>query len=101
MIRADSGFCRDDLKSWCEESGVQYVLGLASNERLAVQIAPEMKLAKRKAKRTGKPARVFADFRYRTRKSCELHRIRRRRFRLSQAAIFRLICVMGRPFAST
>ena len=74
VIRADSGFCRDDLMSWCEESGVQYVLGLASNERLAVQIAPEMKLAKRKVKRTGKPARVFADFRYRTRKSWSVER---------------------------
>jgi hypothetical protein len=74
VIRADSGFCRDDLMSWCEENGVQYVLGLASNERLAVQIAPEMKLAKRKAKRTGNPARVFADFRYRTRKSWSVER---------------------------
>jgi len=74
VIRADSGFCRDDLMSWCEEHGVQYVLGLAGNERLAVQIAPEMKLAQRKAKRTGKPARVFADFRYRTRKSWSVER---------------------------
>ncbi len=74
VIRADSGFCRDDLMSWCEESGVQYVLGMAGNERLAVQIAPEMKLAKRKVKRTGKPARVFADFRYRTRKSWSVER---------------------------
>ena len=69
VIRADSGFCRDDLMSWCEENGVQYVLGMASNKRLAARIAPEMKAATRKAKRTGKPARVFADFRYRTRKS--------------------------------
>jgi hypothetical protein len=74
VIRADSGFCRDDLMSWCEENGVQYVLGLAGNERLAVQIAPEMKLAKRKAKRTGRPARVFADFSYRTRKSWSAER---------------------------
>jgi hypothetical protein len=74
VIRADSGFCRDDLMAWCEENGVQYVLGLAGNERLAVQIAPEMKLAKRKAKRTGRPARVFADFSYRTRKSWSAER---------------------------
>ena len=74
VIRADSGFCRDDLMSWCEENGVQYVLGLAGNERLTARIAPEMKLATRKAKRTGKPARVFADFRYRTRKSWSAER---------------------------
>ena len=74
VIRADSGFCRDDLMSWCEEHGVQYVLGLAGNERLTARIAPEMKLATRKAKRTGKPARVFGDFRYRTRKSWSAER---------------------------
>ena len=74
VIRADSGFCRDDLMSWCEEHGVQYVLGLAGNERLTARIAPEMKLATRKAKRTGRPARVFADFRYRTRKSWSAER---------------------------
>ena len=69
VIRADSGFCRDDLMTWCEENGVQYVLGLAGNARLVSQIASEMKAAERKAKRTGQPARVFADFHYRTRKS--------------------------------
>jgi hypothetical protein len=74
VIRADSGFCRDDLMNWCEENGVQFVLGMASNERLVMKIAPEMKAAMRKAKRTGKPARVFADFRYRTRKSWSAER---------------------------
>ncbi len=28
---ADSGFCRDDLMSGCEDNNVQYVLGLAGN----------------------------------------------------------------------
>ena len=69
VIRADSGFCRNDLMTWCEANNVQYVLGLAGNERLTARIAPEMKVAERKAKRTGQPARVFADFQYRTRKS--------------------------------
>ena len=69
VIRADSGFCRDDLMTWCEANNVQYVLGLAGNSRLARRIAPEMRKARRRAKRTGLPARVFADFAYRTRKS--------------------------------
>jgi hypothetical protein len=69
VIRADSGFCRDDLMSWCESNGVQYVLGMAGNARLVAKIAPEMKAAKRKAARTGQPARVFADFSWRTRQS--------------------------------
>lgn len=74
VIRADSGFCRDDLMAWCEKNGVQYVLGLAGNERLVANIAPELKAAERKAKRTGQPARVFAEFRYRTRKSWSAER---------------------------
>lgn len=69
VIRADSGFCRDDLMTWCEANDVQYVLGLAGNRRLVAKIAPEMRTACRKAKRTGQPARVFADFAYRTRRS--------------------------------
>src|SRR5258707_3317014 len=69
VIRADSGFCRDDLMIWCESNGVQYVLGLAGNSRLKARLAPEMRTAKRTSKRTGQPAREFADFAYRTRRS--------------------------------
>ena len=69
VIRADSGFCRDDLMSWCENNNVKYVLGLAGNGRLRRKLAPEMRRARRKAKRSGRPARVFADFDYRTLKS--------------------------------
>ena len=74
VIRADSGFCRDDLMTWCEANGVQYVLGMAGNERLLARIKPEMKAAERKAKRTGQAARVFTDFQYRTRKSWSAER---------------------------
>jgi hypothetical protein len=69
VIRADSGFCRDDLMTWCEENGVKYLLGLAGNSRLAKRIARESRKARLKSRRTGKPARVFADFEYRTRES--------------------------------
>jgi hypothetical protein len=74
IIRADSGFCRDDLMTWCDKNRVQYVLGLAGNERLIAKIAPELKAAARKAKRTGQPARVYADFVWRTRKSWSAER---------------------------
>ena len=33
ILRADSGFRRDELLSWCEENKVDYVFGLARNER--------------------------------------------------------------------
>jgi len=66
IIRADSGFCRDDLKVWCENNGIDYVLGLAKNERLKKAIAEEMKQAEALFGQTQRPARVFKDFRYQT-----------------------------------
>lgn len=69
IVRADSGFARDDLMTWCEANGVEYVLGLAKNKRLVPEISQEMKQARQECERTGRPARVFRDFTYRTRKS--------------------------------
>ena len=39
LLRADSGFARDELMAWCEANGVDYVFGLARNERLVGAIA--------------------------------------------------------------
>ena len=38
-IRADSGFCRDEIMTWCEANDVDFVLGLAKNNRLNNAIA--------------------------------------------------------------
>jgi hypothetical protein len=40
-LRADSGFCRDALMTWCEAHAVDYVFGLAKNARLAALIPDE------------------------------------------------------------
>ena len=69
IVRADSGFCREELMAWCEQHQVDYVLGLARNERLRKKISRELQQAKQQHQQTGKPARVFRQFRYRTRKS--------------------------------
>ncbi len=69
IVRADSGFCRDDLLTWCAEKSVDYVIGLAKNARLRKEIAEEMTQAEAMFGSTGRPARVFKDFRYRTWKS--------------------------------
>jgi hypothetical protein len=69
VLRADSGFCREELMGWCEQQHVEYVLGLARNERLLHSIGPEMRQAQQQCKETGKPARVFTAFDYRTHKS--------------------------------
>ncbi len=69
VLRADSGFCREELLAWCETHRVDYVLGLARNSRLRRKMASAMRLAKQEHRRTGKAARVFTEFFYRTRKS--------------------------------
>ena len=66
IVRGDSGFCRDNLMSWCERNRVDYVLGLAKNNRLLAEIAPELQEAQENFAATGVAARVFRDFRYRT-----------------------------------
>jgi len=69
ILRADSGFCREELMTWCEQHGVDYVFGLARNRRLQRKIGRGMRQARQHHQRTGQAARVFVEFRYRTRKS--------------------------------
>jgi len=66
LLRADSGFAREALMVWCEQHGVDYVLGLARNSRLVGEVAAELTAAKAEAEQSGKAARCFKDFRYRT-----------------------------------
>jgi len=65
-VRADSGFCREELMKWCEDNGVCYVIGFARNERLRRLIEPQMQQAVQMHKQTGKPARAFTEFSYQT-----------------------------------
>jgi Transposase DDE domain group 1 len=69
VLRADSGFARDDLMTWCEANGVDFLLGLAKNERLAAEIAPELELVAAKSRCTGRPERRFRSFKWTTRES--------------------------------
>src|SRR5882672_668673 len=65
-LRADSGFANDPLMAWCEANRVDYVFGLARNVRLQAVLAEPLAEAERLCLASGKPARVFHDFRYRT-----------------------------------
>jgi hypothetical protein len=66
VIRADSAFSRDDIMSWCEEKGVDFVLGLARNPRLERSIESEMEQARAESTRTSLPFRSYKDFEYQT-----------------------------------
>ena len=65
-IRADSGFCRDAILSWCEAEKVGYVIGLARNARLEKEVEDEMTQAKAEAERTRIPVRSYKELVYAT-----------------------------------
>jgi hypothetical protein len=65
-LRADSGFCRDALMTWCETHAVDYVFGLAKNARLIALIPDELAAAAATCAATRRPARVFAERTYQT-----------------------------------
>jgi hypothetical protein len=65
-LRGDSGFCREELMSWCEGHRVDYVLGLARNPRLRALVAEALAQAAREWERTRQPARLFVEFSYET-----------------------------------
>jgi len=69
IVRGDSGFCREPLMRWCAENCVDYVFGLAKNARLQRILGQELHEAKMQFEATGRPARVFKEFTYQTRKS--------------------------------
>ena len=73
VIRGDSGFCRDQIMSWCESNKVDFVLGLAKNARLKGALGKELHQAQELFRETGKASRVFKDFQYKTKNSwsCE------------------------------
>jgi hypothetical protein len=66
LLRADSGFARDELMAWCEANGIDYVFGLARNERLVGAIAEDLATAEAQSLARGGAARRFADFFWRT-----------------------------------
>jgi len=71
IVRADSGFCREELMAWCESQQpvVYYCLGLARNSRLRELIDEKFARVRESAILCGGVARSFTEFHYRTLKS--------------------------------
>jgi hypothetical protein len=71
IVRADSGFAREEIFAWCEEHGVYYCLGLARNERLQAQLATAFAALHQQieAQEVALPCRQFVEFAYQTRTS--------------------------------
>lgn len=69
ILRADSGFAREKLMSWSEDNGVDYVFGLAKNQRLKKMIERDMEQAQRIYKEEGIANRRYKDLEYQTLKT--------------------------------
>ena len=66
ILRADSGYCRDELMSWCEKANVYYVFGLQKNAVLEAKLRGSLRKAKRLLdQQQNQSQRVYKDFRYR------------------------------------
>ncbi len=66
LVRGDSGFARDHLMAWCEQNGVDYVIGLARNRRLEAALEPAFEQVEALCVASGEPERTYAELRYRT-----------------------------------
>lgn len=66
ILRGDSGFCRDEIMTWCEANRVDYIFGLARNTRLEASLAPALNAARVWQALTGCAQRAFMDFTYQT-----------------------------------
>jgi hypothetical protein len=65
-IRGDSGFCREEILGWCEARGVDYVIGLAKNERLIAQSQYFLGAAQCAFASSGESEREYGELCYRT-----------------------------------
>jgi hypothetical protein len=67
----DAAFCRDALMAWYEVQlpKIDYAFGLARNTRLGKIVGAPMHQARTLHQTTGKAARVFTEFQYKTRTS--------------------------------
>src|ERR1700746_142323 len=54
LLRADSGFAREELMAWSEANGVHFLFGLAKTDRLTSEIKAELEQAAAQSRRTGK-----------------------------------------------
>jgi hypothetical protein len=67
ILRGDSGFCSNELMTWCEQQDrVEYVVGMARNQRVEGLIAGPLAAAKLQFEATQVPARIFVEFQHET-----------------------------------
>jgi len=63
-FRGDSGFCRWRMLAWCERHDVDYIVGLARNDRLQAKIENHAHMAELSYKESREKVRWFTDLQY-------------------------------------
>jgi hypothetical protein len=67
ILRGDSGFCSNELMAWCEQQDrVEYVVGMARNQRVEGLLAGPLAEAKQQFEATQQAARIFIEFEHET-----------------------------------
>lgn len=70
ILRGDSGFCSNALLDWCEQNAVDFVVGVARNQRLTKLIEVQLAEAKQQFEAPANPARqaarIFVEFEHQT-----------------------------------
>jgi hypothetical protein len=64
IFRGDSGFCRWRLLRWCEQHGVQYIVGLAKNARVLGQAQSLMEQSAKNFQWQQRKQRLFGEVQY-------------------------------------
>ncbi len=64
IFRGDSGFCRWRMLSWCERHAVDYIVGIAKNNRLDTQAQAFFHEAQTRFERSGRTQRRFHEIAY-------------------------------------
>ena len=64
IFRGDSGFCRHEMLTWCEKNNLSYIVGIATNKRLAPNLKPLMQEAEKTFNETNIKQRLFTEFYY-------------------------------------
>src|SRR6266487_192384 len=67
IVRADSGFCNEEILTWCEgQQEVYYCIGLAKHSVLIEKLGPALAQARARHCLVGGATRAFAEFEYQT-----------------------------------
>jgi hypothetical protein len=64
IVRADSGFCRHRMLTWCERHGVHYIIGVAKNKRLLSIAEDLIRRSEEEFEKTDDKQRLFGRIQY-------------------------------------